>query len=122
MAKLTQNRKTLLVADRSGMSLIEVIVAFAILAIVMAIVVAAFTTSANVTSRSNAFTRAGEAMDAAIANGDAPEAKQPLNAKGNDGLKLEYENATGEVTAFIKSEVYEYTDEGSGISYRILGK
>jgi prepilin-type N-terminal cleavage/methylation domain-containing protein len=99
--------------DKSGMTLVEVIVSAAIIAIVAVIMAQAFLTATNVMSKGDVYTRAGEAMDAAIANGSATE-------QGGTADKLQLKDGSIDVT--INSKIYDYTVPGSGITYHIIGQ
>jgi prepilin-type N-terminal cleavage/methylation domain-containing protein len=99
---------------KKGMTLVEVIVSFAILAIVSIIMVSAFLTSSNVKMKGDAFTRGGESIDKAIASGAAgvPQPEQNIT-----GLEL---NSDG-VDTVIPGQVYEYTDPKTGKVFRVIG-
>ncbi|MDR0852717.1 MAG: type II secretion system GspH family protein [Clostridiales Family XIII bacterium] len=97
------------------MTLVEVIVSFAIIAIVAAVMVSAFLMSANATSRGNAFTHSDEVIDAAIAS------NVTTNIDAVDvGLSLDL--VGGGTIAVIPGKVYTYTDPETGDVFRVVGK
>jgi type II secretory pathway pseudopilin PulG len=100
---------------KSGMTLVEVIVSFAIIAIVSIIVLAALLTSTNAKMKGDAFTKSEEALTEAIAAG----------ANANDVAETDLD--TGLLTSkgkkvIIPGYAYTYDDEKYDKTFRIVGQ
>jgi type II secretory pathway pseudopilin PulG len=102
------------ISHKSGMTLVEVVVSFAIIAIVSIIVVSALLTSGNVKMKGDAFTLSEEVLTEAIAEG----------ASANDVADTDLD--TGLVTSngkpvIIPGKAYTYDDEKYDKKFRIVG-
>jgi type II secretory pathway pseudopilin PulG len=104
-------------ANTKGMTLIEVIASFAIVAIVAIIVVSALLTSGNAKMRGDAFTMADEQLSEVIAGGAAADTTTP------SALSVVVEDPSGSLkTITIPGKVYTYYDEEYDGSFRIIGQ
>ncbi|MDR0875496.1 MAG: type II secretion system GspH family protein [Clostridiales Family XIII bacterium] len=100
---------------RRGMTLVEVIVSFAIIAIVLVMVLAALTTSANVKMKGDAFTLAEENLTESIAAG--------ANADdvGATDLNTGLHTSSGK-EVIIPGKAYTYDDDEYDKTFRIVGQ
>jgi prepilin-type N-terminal cleavage/methylation domain-containing protein len=101
--------------DKKGMTLVEVIVAFAIIAIVSVVVVSALVTSGNAKMKGDAFTLAEEQLTEAIAAGANAD-----TTAVND-LSVLVNTPSGPKTITIPGYAYTYDDEKYDKTFRIVG-
>jgi prepilin-type N-terminal cleavage/methylation domain-containing protein len=102
--------------NKKGMTLIEVIVSFAILAVIALAVVSVLMSSAKAKMEGDSFTFADEQLSKAIAEGAnaATAAKNELSVVVN--------TASGPKTIVIPGVAYEYSDDETGKSFRLVDK
>jgi type II secretory pathway pseudopilin PulG len=102
-----------LLKTKNGMTLVEVVVSFAIVAIVGIMVLAALMTSANAKIKGDAFTLADEQLSEAIAEGATADTTTPNDLSVNVGP---------DKTIIIPGKAYTYDDEEYGKTFRIVGR
>jgi hypothetical protein len=105
--------------SKKGMTIVEVMVSFAIIAIVLVMVLAVLTTSANVKVKGDAFTLADEQLSKAIAEGatDSTVDGITVNNTGENNMAV----VVGEKKIVIPGQVYEYDDDEYDKTFRIVG-
>jgi len=104
----------------SGFTLIETIVAFAIIAIILVVALAGFNTIANVGSKAQAWNVADQEMEVLIASGTGYEASENMTLEftitGADGLPA-IDPATGNPLVIkIEGKILTYDNDGKRLS------
>jgi type II secretory pathway pseudopilin PulG len=103
--------------NKKGMTLVEVIVSFAIIAIVSIIVLAALLTSTSAKMKGDAFTKSEEALTEAIAAGAAANTPPVQN-----NLTVDVGIPGNPKTITIPGKAYTYDDEKYDKTFRIVGQ
>jgi prepilin-type N-terminal cleavage/methylation domain-containing protein len=108
---------------RGGMTLIEVMVAFAIVAVVSLSMLVGFTTIANTNMKADEFTKADEVLEEAIAN---DKTAAPTHESSIDqSISLTWTPAPPAPPApdvTLPSKIYTYKDPETGKTFELLGK
>jgi prepilin-type N-terminal cleavage/methylation domain-containing protein len=109
MAMKTQMR-------RKGMTLVEVVVGIAIIAIILVAMVSGFMTMSGVKVKADEFTKADKVLEDAIANGSYTSADNKNLTLPGSALPGEFSGVT------IPGKVYTYKDPDTGKSFKLVGK